>query len=244
MNPIVAANWKMNMNINDGLSLVDSILDSSPSKKSQVIFFPPSIALNVIGDRLKNSAYKVGVQNIHHEQSGAFTGEISAQMIKSLNVQYVIIGHSERRQFFHETDYQVNRKIHNALSADLFPILCIGETLEQRESGETSKVLKKQLSSALKDVDSDVKGLIVAYEPVWAIGTGITANSNQVNDAHSFINETTSQLFENRIPILYGGSANADNAAELFQVKNVDGFLIGGASLKSESFCQIIKNIT
>lgn len=244
MNPIVAANWKMNMNINEGLSLIDNILDSSPSEKSQVIFFPPSIALNAICDRLKNSAYKVGVQNIHHEESGAFTGEISAQMIKSLNVQYAIIGHSERRQFFHETDYQVNRKIHNALSADLFPILCIGETLEERESGETSKVLKNQLSSALKDVDSDVKGLIVAYEPVWAIGSGLAANSNQVNEAHGFINETTSQLLENRVPILYGGSANADNAAELFQIKNVDGFLIGGASLKSESFCQIIKNIT
>ena len=243
MNPIIAANWKMNMTINEGLVLIDNILKDSSPEISQIIFFPPSTALKSISDKLLNTGYKVGVQNIHHEQSGAYTGEISAHMIKPLGVDYAIIGHSERRQYFMETDHLVNRKIHNAIAENLTPIVCIGETLEERESGETLEVLKKQLASAFSDVDRNAK-LIVAYEPVWAIGTGKSATSNQVDKTHRFINEILNEFFETLPQILYGGSVNAENAAELFEIKNVDGFLVGGASLNSENFCQIIKNIT
>ncbi len=242
--PIVAANWKMNLTINEGIELVRQILDGSSSDSSEIIFFPPSIALSTISGELKNTEYKVGIQNIHHEESGAFTGEISAEMVKSLDVQYAIIGHSERRQYFFETDTQINGKIKNAFKSDLCPVVCVGESLHERESGKTNEILKKQLMSAFKDIGNTSDRLVVAYEPVWAIGTGKSADSNQVYDAHNFINEILQNLFEDHTPILYGGSVKPENASELYQIKNVDGFLIGGASLQSESFCQIIKNVT
>ena len=242
--PIVAANWKMNLTIDEGLKLVEQILDSSSSDSSEIIFFPPSIILSAICGELKNTGYKIGIQNIHHEESGAYTGEISAGMVKSLDVQYAIIGHSERRQYFLETDLQVNGKIKSALGVGLCPVVCVGESLDERESGKTNEILKKQLMSAFNNIDNKLDRLVVAYEPVWAIGTGKSADSNQVFDAHNFINEILQSLFENRIPILYGGSVKAENASELYEIKNVDGFLIGGASLQSESFCQIIKNVT
>ena len=242
--PIVAANWKMNLTIDEGLKLVEQILDSSSSDSSEIIFFPPSIALSAICGELKNTGYKIGIQNIHHEESGAYTGEISAGMVKSLDVQYAIIGHSERRQYFLETDLQVNGKIKSALGVGLCPVVCVGESLDERESGKTNEILKKQLMSAFNNIDNKLDRLVVAYEPVWAIGTGKSADSNQVYDAHNFINEILQSLFENHIPILYGGSVKAENASELYEIKNVDGFLIGGASLQSESFCQIIKNVT
>lgn len=242
--PIVAANWKMNLTIEEGLDLVKQVLDGSSSDGSEIIFFPPSIALSAIGGMLKNTDYKVGIQNIHHEKSGAYTGEISAEMVKFLDVQYAIIGHSERRQYFFETDAQINGKIKSALSANLCPVVCVGESLPERESGKTNEILKKQLMSALKDIDNISDRLVIAYEPVWAIGTGKSADLNQVYDAHNFINEILQSRFKNHTPILYGGSVKAENASELCEIKNVDGFLIGGASLQSESFCQIIKNVT
>ena len=242
--PIVAANWKMNLTIEEGLDLVKQVLDGSSSDGSEIIFFPPSIALSAIGGVLKNTDYKVGIQNIHHEKSGAYTGEISAEMVKFLYVQYAIIGHSERRQYFFETDAQINGKIKSALSANLCPVVCVGESLPERQSGKTNEILKKQLMSALKDIDNISDRLVIAYEPVWAIGTGKSADLNQVYDAHNFINEILQSRFKNHTPILYGGSVKAENASELCQIKNVDGFLIGGASLQSESFCQIIKNVT
>lgn len=242
--PIVAANWKMNLTIEEGLDLVKQVLDGSSSDGSEIIFFPPSIALSAIGGMLKNTDYKVGIQNIHHEKSGAYTGEISAEMVKFLDVQYAIIGHSERRQYFFETDAQINGKIKSALSANLCPVVCVGESLPERESGKTNEILKKQLMSALKDIDNTSDRLVIAYEPVWAIGTGKSADLNQVYDAHNFINEILQSRFKNHTPILYGGSVKAENASELCEIKNVDGFLIGGASLQSESFCQIIKNVT
>lgn len=242
--PIVAANWKMNLTIEEGLDLVKQVLDGSSSDGSEIIFFPPSIALSAIGGMLKNTDYKVGIQNIHHEKSGAYTGEISAEMVKFLDVQYAIIGHSERRQYFFETDAQINGKIKSALSANLCPVVCVGESLPERQSGKTNEILKKQLMSALKDIDNTSDRLVIAYEPVWAIGTGKSADLNQVYDAHNFINEILQSRFKNHTPILYGGSVKAENASELCEIKNVDGFLIGGASLQSESFCQIIKNVT
>ena len=242
--PIVAANWKMNLTIEESLDLVKQVLDGSSSDGSEIIFFPPSIALSAIGGMLKNTDYKVGIQNIHHEKSGAYTGEISAEMVKFLDVQYAIIGHSERRQYFFETDAQINGKIKSALSANLCPVVCVGESLPERQSGKTNEILKKQLMSALKDIDNISDRLVIAYEPVWAIGTGKSADLNQVYDAHNFINEILQSRFKNHTPILYGGSVKAENASELCEIKNVDGFLIGGASLQSESFCQIIKNVT
>lgn len=242
--PIVAANWKMNLTIEESLDLVKQVLDGSSSDGSEIIFFPPSIALSAIGGVLKNTDYKVGIQNIHHEKSGAYTGEISAEMVKFLDVQYAIIGHSERRQYFFETDAQINGKIKSALSANLCPVVCVGESLPERQSGKTNEILKKQLMSALKDIDNISDRLVIAYEPVWAIGTGKSADLNQVYDAHNFINEILQSRFKNHTPILYGGSVKAENASELCEIKNVDGFLIGGASLQSESFCQIIKNVT
>tara|TARA_B100000941_G_C28499890_1_gene553414 strand:- start:414 stop:1118 length:705 start_codon:yes stop_codon:yes gene_type:complete len=234
----------MNLTIEEGLDLVKQVLDGSSSDGSEIIFFPPSIALSAIGGVLKNTDYKVGIQNIHHEKSGAYTGEISAEMVKFLDVQYAIIGHSERRQYFFETDAQINGKIKSALSANLCPVVCVGESLPERQSGKTNEILKKQLMSALKDIDNISDRLVIAYEPVWAIGTGKSADLNQVYDAHNFINEILQSRFKNHTPILYGGSVKAENASELCEIKNVDGFLIGGASLQSESFCQIIKNVT
>ena len=244
MNPIIAANWKMNLTIDQGLVLIDEILDSSPPDNFDIIFFPSSISLNSVSIKLKDSGYSVGVQNIHHENSGAFTGEVSAKMVKDLDVKYAIIGHSERRQYFLETDSQVNAKINNTIIAGLCPVVCIGETLEQREAGETSDILKKQLMSACNNIDRKLDKFIVAYEPVWAIGTGKSASLEQVKDTHKFIDSILKTLFDGNIPILYGGSVNAENASEMYDIKNVDGFLIGGASLESNSFCQIIKNIT
>ena len=244
MNPIIAANWKMNLTIDEGSVLIDEVLDCSSPDDSEIIFFPTSIALGSVSNKLKNTGYGVGVQNIHHKESGAFTGEISAQMLQSLAVEYAIIGHSERRHYFLETDIQINGKTQNALNQGLCPIVCIGETLEQRESGKTFEVLKKQLVSACKDIGPEPEKFIVAYEPVWAIGTGKSASTDQVHDAHKYINATLNALFEKHIPILYGGSVNAENASELYAVENVDGFLIGGASLNAKSFCRIIQNVT
>ena len=187
----------------------------------------------------------VGSQNVHHDESGAYTGEVSASMLSILDLDYVIIGHSERRQFFNESDNQVNQKIKRALDVNIKPLVCIGETIDERKSGKTTEVLNRQLNKAFEEVDIlSADKIIVAYEPVWAIGTGVSADKNQVLEAHALIKQTLASIFSENIPILYGGSVNASNAFELINLNNVDGFLIGGASLKSESFCQIIENVT
>ena len=187
----------------------------------------------------------VGAQNVHHDESGAFTGEVSASMLSILDLDYVIIGHSERRQYFNEGDDQVNQKIKRALDVNIKPVVCIGETIDERKSGKTTEVLNRQLNKAFEEIDVlSANKIIVAYEPVWAIGTGVSADENQVLEAHALIKQTLVSIFSENIPILYGGSVNASNAFELINLNNVDGFLIGGASLKSESFCQIIENVT
>ena len=245
MKPIIAANWKMNFTPEESLRLIDDITSQGLPSDVDIIFFPSFISLPAVVDKLLDSAYSIGGQNIFHKENGAFTGEISASMLKALNIQYVIIGHSERRQYLHENDKQVNDKIHLALKAELIPIICIGETLKERENGQTDHALKEQLNSAFENINLDnQKNIIVAYEPVWAIGTGLTAEKNKISDAHSLIKETLEAIYNFNIPVLYGGSVNADNAASLINIENVDGFLVGGASLKSESFCQIVKNIT
>ena len=245
MKPIVAANWKMNLTLLESHALLEEILNQSKSTDTKVIFFPSFISLPSICDKLRDAQYAVGGQNISDKESGAYTGEISASMLQSLNAHYVIIGHSERRQFYHENDSQINDKILHALNAKLKPIVCIGETLQERQDDETALVLKRQLTTAFENIDqNEHHNIIVAYEPVWAIGTGQTAEENQILEAHKLIKKTLKSIFDNNIPTLYGGSVTADNALSLINIDHVDGFLIGGASLNSESFCQIIKNIT
>ena len=245
MKPIVAANWKMNLTLLESHALLEEILNQSKSTDAKVIFFPSFISLPSICDKLRDTQYTVGGQNISDKESGAYTGEISASMLQSLNAHYVIIGHSERRQFYHENDSQINDKILHALNAKLKPIVCIGETLQERQDDETALVLKRQLTAAFENIEQNEHyNIIVAYEPVWAIGTGQAAEENQILEAHKLIKKTLKSIFDNNIPTLYGGSVTADNALSLINIDHVDGFLIGGASLNSESFCQIIKNIT
>ena len=245
MKPIVAANWKMNFTIDESLNLIDEIIKRSPSVEAEIIFFPNYISLQSVKQKLVDTAYMVGSQNVHHDESGAFTGEVSASMLSILDLDYVIIGHSERRQFFNESDDQVNQKIKRALDVNIKPVVCIGETIDERKSGKTTEVLNRQLNKAFYEIDVlSANKIIVAYEPVWAIGTGVSADENQVLEAHALIKQTLVSIFSENIPILYGGSVNASNAFELINLNNVDGFLIGGASLKSESFCQIIENVT
>ena len=245
MKPIVAANWKMNFTIDESLNLIDEIIKRSPSVEAEIIFFPNYISLQSVKQKLVDTAYMVGSQNVHHNESGAFTGEVSASMLSILDLDYVIIGHSERRQYFNESDDQVNQKIKRALDVNIKPVVCIGETIDERKSGKTTEVLNRQLNKAFVEIDVlSADKIIVAYEPVWAIGTGVSANGNQVLEAHALIKQTLTSIFSENIPILYGGSVNASNAFELINLNNVDGFLIGGASLKSESFCQIIENVT
>ena len=245
MKPIVAANWKMNFTIDESLNLIDEIIKRSPSARAEIIFFPNYISLQSVKQKLVDTAYMVGSQNVHHDESGAFTGEVSASMLSILDLDYVIIGHSERRQYFNESDDQVNQKIKRALDVNLKPVVCIGETIDERKSGKTTEVLNRQLNKAFEEIDVlSADKIIVAYEPVWAIGTGVSADENQVLEAHALIKQTLVSIFSENIPILYGGSVNASNAFELINLNNVDGFLIGGASLKSESFCQIIENVT
>ncbi len=245
MKPIVAANWKMNFTIDESLNLIDEIIKRSPSVEAEIIFFPNYISLQSVKQKLVDTAYMVGSQNVHHNESGAFTGEVSASMLSILDLDYVIIGHSERRQFFNESDDQVNQKIKRALDVNIKPVVCIGETIDERRSGKTTEVLNRQLNKAFEEIDVlSANKIIVAYEPVWAIGTGVSADENQVLEAHALIKQTLVSIFSENIPILYGGSVNASNAFELINLNNVDGFLIGGASLKSESFCQIIENVT
>ena len=245
MKPIVAANWKMNFTIDESLNLIDEIIKRSPSVEAKIIFFPNYISLQSVKQKLVDTAYMVGSQNVHHDESGAFTGEVSASMLSILDLDYVIIGHSERRQYFNESDDQVNQKIKRALDVNIKPVVCIGETIDERKSGKTTEVLNRQLNKAFEEIDVlSANKIIVAYEPVWAIGTGVSADENQVLEAHALIKQTLVSIFSENIPILYGGSVNASNAFELINLNNVDGFLIGGASLKSESFCQIIENVT
>ena len=193
----------------------------------------------------QNTNIKIGAQNMHYEEKGAYTGEISAQMLKSINVEYVIIGHSERRQYFNETDETVNKKIKAAFANGLKPIVCVGETLEQRENGETVKIITNQTKLALEGLtDEQVKNTIIAYEPIWAIGTGKTATSEDANNSIKAIRDEICQIYgqnvANGVIIQYGGSVKSSNAKELFEMSDIDGGLVGGASLKSEEFSKIV----
>lgn len=238
--PIIAGNWKMNKLPSEGNSFINEVTNLVLDIKSvSVIFALPFTGLFEIEVK---SPFHIAAQNCHWEDSGAFTGEISISMVKDCGVEYVIVGHSERRHLFGETNEWVNKKTKAVLANGINPILCVGETITQRESGETESVLKDQLEKGLDSI-SDVRNCIIAYEPVWAIGTGLTATNEQVEIAHQFIREVIGNTYGNGdgTHILYGGSVNSGNAESLIQTEGVDGFLIGGASLDARSFASIIK---
>ena len=240
--PIVAGNWKMNKTPSQGREFIYDIENMVPDiQNTEVVFFP---AYPGLFDLKLRSTFHLGAQNCHWDDSGAFTGEVSIEMLKDCCVEYIIVGHSERRQLFNENDNMINKKIKAILSADLKPILCIGETIEDRNSGMTEKFLENQIKKGFEGVES-LNGCIIAYEPIWAIGTGETADKDQIYQAHNFINSVLKKLFpeSNNFHILYGGSVNTENAKDLIKIIGVDGFLIGGASLDKDSFVSIINHV-
>lgn len=237
--PIIAGNWKMHKDTLEGVNFASSVQAELPKVGNvSVIYAPPFTGLF----QLKVSPpYHKSAQNCHWEEKGAFTGEISVSMIKACGAEYVIVGHSERREHYGETDELVNKKIGSILSEGLSPIFCIGETLNQRESGQTESVLKNQICNGLNNIEL-LNSIIIAYEPVWAIGTGLTADVEQIEKAHAHIVNVVSNLYEKiNVRVLYGGSVNSGNANQLIKVPKVDGFLIGGASLDVKSFSSIVQ---
>lgn len=245
---IVAGNWKMNMDYAEGVSLFSEIVNMVRDEKKgdqQAIICAPYIHLNSLA-KLGGTTVQIGAQNCHQNESGAFTGEISAKMVKSVGCSYVIIGHSERRQYFAENDLLLAEKTKAALAHDLIPIFCIGETLDERNNGDYFEVIKSQLTNGVFELPAaEFSKIIIAYEPVWAIGTGLTASSDQAQEVHAFIRAEIAAKFGAEIAegtsILYGGSCNPKNAAELFAQQDIDGGLIGGASMKSRDFTDIVK---
>ena len=245
---VIAGNWKMNNDLKESEKLIVELKNLLQNEKPNcdIIVCPPFTSLLEASKLLKGSSIKLGAQNMHFEESGAFTGEISASMLKSAGCEYVILGHSERRHIFGESDEVINKKIKKALSTGLKPIFCVGELLEERENGTTNDVVKRQVLKGLDGISADdMKNIIIAYEPVWAIGTGKTASPAQAQEVHEFIRDLIeidySLEVANDLVIQYGGSVKPDNAKELLSQKDIDGALVGGACLKADSFIGIIK---
>src|SRR5690625_2777552 len=247
---LIAGNWKMNKNSEEAHDLASEIAQTLDRQHEvDVVVCPPFTSLESVARAIESSGVKLGTQNMHPERSGAFTGDISAEMLRHLFATYVILGHSERREIFGETDEFINQKVLAALNNRLKPIICVGETLEQREAGEAFEVVGRQLKAALENVSKGFAELvIIAYEPVWAIGTGKTATPEQAQEVHEFIRGQLTELFgvteAERIRILYGGSMNPANAPELLKQKDIDGGLIGGAALEGRSFLQLVEIAT
>ena len=245
---IIAGNWKLNMTCKEAIELVTELnRELSQITEVEVVVCPPFTALRDVSDVLVDSKIGLGAQNLYWEDSGAFTGEISAPMIKDAGAQYVIIGHSERRQFFGETDQTVNKKIRAALAHNLTPIVCVGELLEDREAGKTSDIIKTQFAGSFAGLSAiEMRQLVITYEPVWAIGTGKTATKEQAQEVHQLLRQLLQEAHGDdtagAIQIQYGGSVKPDNIAELIAQPDIDGALVGGASLKADSFTQIVKN--
>lgn len=246
--PIIAGNWKMNLTVPQAIELVDGIRLGLPFPgEVEVVVAPPFLLAPPLVKHLETSYISVSAQNLHYEDKGAFTGECSGAQVREAGADYVIIGHSERRQYFGETDQTVNKKVKAAFRHDLVPIVCVGETLEERERGEVASVIGRQLAAGLSGLDQNSAArLVIAYEPVWAIGTGKTATPSQVEDVHRLIRFTIASTFggpaAGAVRILYGGSVKPSNSKELMSLPNVDGALVGGASLKPEDFIQIIQS--
>jgi triosephosphate isomerase len=245
---IIAGNWKMNKNAAEGKALIDDLKAACGNCcccEADVVVCPPFTTIGAVVEAVKGTAIKVGAQNIHWAANGAFTGEISADMLKSAGVEYVIIGHSERRQYFGETDATVNSRLKAAIAAGLKPIVCIGELLEEREGGLTEKVLTTQIRGGFDGITGEeMAEVVVAYEPVWAIGTGKTATPDIAQETHAHIRKELAAMFGDevaaKVRIQYGGSMKADNARELVAQADIDGGLIGGAALKADSFVALI----
>ena len=243
---VIAGNWKMNMLPNEAIDFIQELTPLVKDTKNDVILCVPYTDLFYALLHVQGTNIKIGAQNMHWEEKGAYTGEVSAQMLKSIGVEYVIIGHSERRQYFAETDETVNKKIKSALAHELKPIVCVGETLEQREAGETEKIVTTQIAKAFEGIASeDLEKIIVAYEPIWAIGTGKTATKEDANTTIMQIRKKLAEIYgQNKadgVIIQYGGSVKSSNAKELFEMSDIDGGLVGGASLKAEEFSKIVK---
>lgn len=245
---IIAGNWKMNKDIKETFDFILPFKNNLIGRnlKVEVVVCPPFTSLFVVSELLKETNIKLGAQDMFYEIEGAYTGEISPKMLKSVKCEYVILGHSERRRYFHETDGTVNKKAKVAIEFGLKPIICVGETLEERENGETFKVLEGQVKGTLDGLTSEqIKEVVIAYEPVWAIGTGRNATPEQAQEAQKFIRDVVSGLFNSdaaqSLTIQYGGSVTPENAYSLLSQPDVDGVLVGGASLKVDSFLKIIK---
>lgn len=241
---IVAGNWKMNKSFSEALLLVDQIKELEYNSETELILFPPSLYVAEVANVSKETNIKIGVQNCSENDNGAYTGEVSAEMVKSLELDYVIVGHSERRTYFKETNALLAEKVVQVLSNKLSPIYCCGEQLAEREDKVHFKTIQQQIEDGLFHLSSEqIVNVVVAYEPVWAIGTGVTASSNQAQEMHAFIRSLFVQKYgaelANAVTILYGGSCKPDNAKELFSQADIDGGLIGGASLKAADFIAI-----
>jgi len=242
---VIAGNWKMNMLPNEAIAFIEELAKKVKNSENEVILCVPYIDLFYGLLTAQDSKIKIGAQNMHYEDSGAYTGEVSGKMLASIGVEYVIIGHSERRQYFNETDEIVNKKVKSAIRNGLKPIICVGETLEQREAGLTQKVITNQIELALVGVEENhLENIIIAYEPIWAIGTGKTATKEDANDSIKAIRNKISEIYgqnvANRVIIQYGGSVKPTNAKELFEMSDIDGGLVGGASLKADEFSKIV----
>jgi triosephosphate isomerase (TIM) len=245
--PFIAGNWKMNKTVGEAVELVNQLKASiSGVEGVEVAVAPPFTALDAVRKELEGSSIRLAAQNLYWEEKGAYTGEISPLMLKELGCQYVIIGHSERRQFFGENDETVNKRLKAAFKQGLNPIFCIGETLKEREEERTSLVVGSQLEGGLKGIEEkEMKRMVMAYEPVWAIGTGKTASPQQAEEVHHFIRQRLEELYGREIAegirIQYGGSVTPENVKGLMSQKNIDGALVGGASLKSETFSKVVR---
>jgi len=244
MKYLIAANWKMNKDIKESVSFINKFKTLIKKSKTEIVICPVFITLNEVKKSIKNTNIKLGAQNMFYEENGAFTGEVSSLMLKDAGCEYVILGHSERRQYFNETDSLVNIKIKLALKNKLKPILCIGETSQQRNKNETIKIIKNQLENCLRNVDEKgMKNIVVAYEPIWAIGTGKNATPSQAEEVHSYIRQLLIKLYNTNIlkntRIIYGGSMKPENSKGLLSMPNINGGLVGGASLDAKSFADI-----
>lgn len=242
--PVIIGNWKMNKDLDEAKKLVKEIVSEKLDNGVEKVICVPFVYVTEVNKLLEGSDVGLGVQNMYFENKGAFTGEISPIMLKSCGVSYVILGHSERRTIFNETDEMINKKVKSALQNNLIPILCCGETLEERNLGIEKEVVEKQIRNTLDDISvNDIEKVIIAYEPIWAIGTGLTASSDDAENMTKFIREILYDIYGNlseNIRIQYGGSVKPNNIKDLMQKENVDGALVGGACLESASFCALI----
>jgi len=246
--PFIAGNWKMNTDVHSGIKLAEGVVSGCKDVvgKVDVAVCPPFVYLQQVGKALQSSHIALGSQDIYFEQKGAFTGEISAAMLKDVGCTYAICGHSERRHVIGETDELINKKVHAAISGGLLPILCVGELLEERKANKTDEVVARQMKKGLAGLSAEkMSAVTIAYEPVWAIGTGLTATPQQAQEVHAMIRKLLAQMYDRKIAdsirIQYGGSVKPDNAGELMNQEDVDGLLVGGASLKADDFVAIVK---